>query len=168
MLRTGVIGGHLGTSILRRIGAQVARGEDPCSGSVYQGRSKLEMLIGPQVWREVVGKVVIDFGCGTGEDAVEMAQRGAKKVIGIDLRQKVLDCATWAARRAGVSDRCIFTTHTDEKADVILSLDGFEHYDDPEGVLKTMRELLRDSGRGCDRVVGSGGGEDRAAWCRRS
>jgi SAM-dependent methyltransferase len=30
---------------------------------------------------------------------------------------------------------------------VVLSLDGFEHYGDPEGILRTMRRLVRDDGR---------------------
>src|SRR6267142_1082240 len=38
-------------------------------------------------------------------------------------------------------------TATDERADVILSIDGFEHYDDPEQVLRVLRRLLKDDGR---------------------
>lgn len=141
----GVIGGRVGYGILRRIGP--AGGERYCSGSAYQGRSKLESLFGPEIWSAVAGKVVIDFGCGAGTDAIEVAQRGAKKVIGIDIRQKVLDAAQAAAEMAGVSDRCVFAMEADERADVILSMDGFEHYAEPEKILRTMGRLVRPRGR---------------------
>ena len=49
-------------------------------------------------------------------------------------------------RRAASLIDCMFTTHTDEKADVILSLDAFEHFDDPAEILRIMRRLLKDDG----------------------
>ena len=76
-----------------------------------------------------------------------MAQRGAHRVIGLDIRETVLEEARRAAASRGVSDRCLFTTHTDERAGVIVSIDGFEHYDDPEGILRMMRELIAPDGR---------------------
>jgi SAM-dependent methyltransferase len=117
-----------------------------CDGSAYNGRSKLEVLFGPQIWRELEGKKVIDFGCGAGVEAVEIAQRGARRVIGLDKRRDVLRQATERARQASVSDRCVFAAETSERADVILSIDSFEHFDDPAGILRTMRLLLNDGG----------------------
>lgn len=145
-MRTGFIGGPLGYYLLRWLGRHAAQ-EDHCSGSPYRDRSKVEVLLGSQIWSQLAGKVVIDFGCGTGTEAVEIAQHGAKKVIGIDIRPHVLASARDAAERAGVSDRCVFSTQTDEKADAIISLDGFEHYEAPDRVLSTMRRLLKNDGR---------------------
>lgn len=147
MLETAFLGGDLGYRVLRRLGARVARGEDRCDSSGYQCRSKLEVLFGPGIWAEVAGKVVVDFGCGVGKEAIDLARHGARRVIGIDIRPTALDCATTAARRAGVAERCLFTTHADEKADLIVSLDGFEHYDDAAGTLRVMRKLVKDDGR---------------------
>jgi ubiquinone/menaquinone biosynthesis C-methylase UbiE len=137
----GVIGGQLGYQLLRHI-AGVPRDDGRCSASAYEHRSKLEVLFGPGVWPAIEGRRVIDFGCGTGLEAVEAARRGAKRVIGIDVRESTLASARQAAKRAGVSDRCVFTTETDERADVIVSIDGFEHYGEPDGILRTMRRLL--------------------------
>ena len=142
----GIIGGILGYQMLRYLGRDSARGNS-CDGRSYRGRSKLEVLFGPQIWPEIRGKVVIDFGCGIGAEAIEIAQRGADRVIGIDIREKVLEAGKVSAERAGVSRRCLFTTQTTEKADVIVSLDGFEHYQDPERVLRIFRELIRPNGR---------------------
>jgi SAM-dependent methyltransferase len=117
-----------------------------CDGSAYQGRSKLEVLLGPRIWTEIAEKLVIDFGCGAGGEAVEMAQRGARRVIGIEIRESFIAEARKRAEREGVSDRCMFAQQTTEKADIILSIDSFEHFDDPAQVLRTMRGLLNDDG----------------------
>jgi SAM-dependent methyltransferase len=140
----GIIGGSLGYNLLRRISSD---GENVyCDGSSYLGVSKLEKLLGAKIWEETKDKVVIDFGCGDGDDAVEVAVRGARKVIGIDIRERALAKARKTAAAHGVADRCTFTTATDEKADVILSLDAFEHFDDPAAILRLMRKLVKDNG----------------------
>lgn len=141
----GILGGAIGYNLLRRINPGGRK--DPCDGSAYVGGSKMEILLGANIWDEVTGKVVLDFGCGSGREAVEMAARGARQVIGLDLREDLLDAARRAAERAGVSQRCHFTTRTDERADVVFSLDSFEHFDDPAAVLRTMRRLVKDAGR---------------------
>lgn len=146
MPRTGIIGGSLGYHFLRWISRRVAW-QDHCSGAAYQGRSKLEVLFGPSIWTHVSGKTVLDFGCGSGEQTIEMARHGAKKAVGIDIRESVLAQARRAAQEAGMPDRCVFLTRPGEPVDVILSLDAFEHYADPAAVLGTMRRLLRDDGR---------------------
>src|SRR5262249_18399728 len=117
-----------------------------CNGSAYEGVSKLETLLGKRIWQEIKGKIVIDFGCGYGDDAVEAVRRGAKKVIGVDIRENALAAARKRAAELGVADRCRFATHTDERADVILSIDAFEHFNDPAEALQIMRRLLKDDG----------------------
>ena len=140
----GIIGGSVGYHLLRRISADGETGY--CDGSAYEGVSKIETLLGNKIWAETKDKVVIDFGCGDGEDAVEVAARGAKRVIGVDIRERALANARKRAEARGLSDVCVFTTQTDEKADVILSLDAFEHFDDPAEILRIMRRLLKDDG----------------------
>lgn len=145
----GFIGGSLGYRLLKRINPGGAR--DNCSGDGYAGRSKIEVLFDKSVWSDVQGKTVVDFGCGTGTEAIEIARRGARRVIGLDIRESVLAAGREAAMSAGVSDRCVFATRTDEKADVIFSLDAFEHFDDPAHILGVMRDLVKDDG--CALVV---------------
>ncbi len=144
-MRLGFIGGQLGYKLLRRISRDGETGL--CDGSAYHGKSKTETLFGPGIWDELAGKVVLDFGCGTGETAIEAAQRGARKVIGLDISEKRLRAARESAQRAGVAERCVFASSTGEKADVILSLDAFEHFDDPARILEVMRGLIKDDGR---------------------
>jgi SAM-dependent methyltransferase len=143
-VRTGFVGGWLAARILRWANpSKTSR----CTGTAYLTRSKIDALLGEDVWAHIKGKTVVDFGCGTGGDAIEMAQRGAARVIGVDDRQRVLDEATEKARRAGVADRCHFTRELHHRADTVVSLDGFEHYGDPAACLSLMHGMLRPGGR---------------------
>lgn len=119
---------------------------DCCSGAVYEGKSKLSVLMGDRVFDEIAGKVVIDFGCGEGTDAIEMAVRGARHVTGIDIREDLLCLARRKALHAGVQNSCVFASSTKELADVIVSVDAFEHFGDPAGVLRSMNRLLKPGG----------------------
>ena len=74
----GIIGGRIGYYILKRISKDGESGY--MDGSVYANKSKLETLLGSQFWREIENKTVVDFGCGAGAEAVEIAERGASKV----------------------------------------------------------------------------------------
>jgi SAM-dependent methyltransferase len=142
---SGCVGGELGYRLVRTIAGSPPR-RHPCSGDSYRHRSKLEVLLGPDIWSRVAGKTVIDFGCGRGEHIVEIAQRGATRAIGYDIREHVLEAGRRLARDAGVADRCVFTTEPAEKADVVISMDAFEHFSDPAGVLRQMGALLKPGG----------------------
>ena len=140
-----IIGGRLGYHILRSI-CKDGRYTGYMDGTAYEHRSKLETLLGPRVWDAIRDKTVVDFGCGEGAEAVEMAKRGAQRVIGIDIGDYYLGRAVELARRVGVAGKCTFVKHTHEKADVIVALDSFEHFEDPAAILRAMRDLLRDDG----------------------
>ena len=114
-----------------------------CSGGAFAGRSKLELLGTPL---DVAGKTVIDFGCGEVHECVELAKRGARKVIGVDIRPEMLERARSLAGHHGVSDTCKFAQRTQEKADMVISLDAFEHFDDPAEILSLMEALLKPEG----------------------
>ena len=115
--------------------------------AAYVGRSKLEILLGRSIWDEIAGRTVLDFGCGPGIEVVEIVQRGAAHVVGIDIREKWLKQAQARADAAGVSDRCIFEKMWSEPVDVIVCLDCFEHFADPAAILRQMRALLNPGGR---------------------
>lgn len=140
-----IIGGVAGYRILKRFWPKGETGY--LDGSAYESKNKLEALLGEDVWSKISGKVVIDFGCGSGAEAVEMARRGARRVIGVDTMEPLLKVARDAAQAGGVADRCVFAPATDEKADVILSMDAFEHFEEPEAILSHMRGLIKEDGR---------------------
>ena len=67
-------------------------------------------------------------------------------MVGIDIRESVLERARVKADKAGVGGRVHFTTQPDEPVDAIVSLDGFEHFDRPGEVLDLMHGLLKPGG----------------------
>jgi 2-polyprenyl-3-methyl-5-hydroxy-6-metoxy-1,4-benzoquinol methylase len=124
--------------ILNRIAPAEVHREDP-----YEQQSKLRQLLGDEFLDEIRGKTVIDFGCGDGLETVEMAKAGAD-AIGLDIRESVLARGRALAAQEGV--RCEFTTQAARLADVIVSLDAFEHFADPEHILRLMFDLLKPGG----------------------
>jgi SAM-dependent methyltransferase len=114
-------------------------------GGAYAGRSKLRMLL-PGIEAEIKDKVVLDFGCGAGAEVKEMALLGAKRVIGLDVSAKWLQLAQKEAEQAGVAEKCEFVTSVSNPVEVIVSLDSFEHFAEPEAVLQTMYSVLEPGG----------------------
>jgi SAM-dependent methyltransferase len=141
-----LIGGALGIALLNLASRNGAL--ERCDiATAYIGRSKLEVLLGRSIWDEVRDRDVLDFGCGPGAEVVEIAEHGARRVIGLDLRQKWLDVGASHASAHGVAERCTFAREWNEPVDLIVSLDAFEHFADPAAVLVRMHELLRPGGR---------------------
>lgn len=122
-------------------GTPVPRGE-----AAYEGKSKLGILMGNDFFTRIAGKVVVDFGCGEGAGTVDMAKHGAGRAIGIDIREDVLETGRRRAVNQGVEDRCLFVTSTNELADFVVSVDAFEHFDDPAAILVLMEKLLKPTG----------------------
>ena len=110
------------------------------------GKLELTDVFGMNLFEEISDRIVVDFGCRVGVEAVQMAFRGAKRVIGIDIQERFLERGARLARKHGLQDRCIFVQNTDEKADIVVSKDAFEHFCDPAGVLLMMRGFLKEDG----------------------
>ena len=74
-------------------------------------------------------------------------------MIGIDIRPDVLETARRRAKEAGVEHNCYFgkgiTTDLAgvlDLADVVVSLDAFEHFADPAGILRDIDGVLKPGG----------------------
>lgn len=103
----------------------------------------------PNFLEMIRGKSVLDVGCGWGWQAVAMAQRGARFVVGIDVVRANLEKARALAKS------CQLGNHQIEFADglggypsfdVVLSCSSFEHFSQPETVLQQMRSAVLPSG----------------------
>jgi 2-polyprenyl-3-methyl-5-hydroxy-6-metoxy-1,4-benzoquinol methylase len=141
----GLIGGTFGYWMLKTLCPTGDSGY--LSGEAYANKSKLAVLLGERFFDEISGHTVIDFGCGTGGESVEMAQRGARRVIGVDIRDTWLNAARRHADEHRVADRCVFMTSPDQPADVVVSIDSFEHFADPADILRVMDSYLAAGGK---------------------
>jgi CelD/BcsL family acetyltransferase involved in cellulose biosynthesis/2-polyprenyl-3-methyl-5-hydroxy-6-metoxy-1,4-benzoquinol methylase len=119
---------------------------DHLNGSAYQNRSKLETLFGPELFYKIRNKTVIDFGCGHGDQTIELAKRGAKFVIGVDIREEMLEEARAKSGELGNLQFLGPAQCPRGIADFVISLDSFEHFENPSAMLELINELLQPGG----------------------
>lgn len=147
---TPLIGGALGVRLLKTLNSTGEVAAMPGGvPAAYLNKSKLEQLFGRGIWDEVRDRVVVDFGCGEAREVVELAEHGARRVIGLETYPPWFARAAERVAGSGVADRCAIAerwSRADGLADVVLSVDSFEHYEDPGAILDAMHQMLRPEG----------------------
>lgn len=110
-------------------------------------------------WRDsllfdgIAGAVALDYCCGNGEVAVEMARRGAKKVVGIDISDVAVRNATELARVMGVGDVCEFRVMDAERTDFpdgafdVVHEYGALHHLDLQEAFRELSRILKPDGK---------------------
>ena len=102
---------------------------------------------------DVRGKSVLDLGCGLGGLCVEVARRGARRVLGVDVGRPGIEYARWSLAQHGDRPPVEFRVYggdpdelAGERFDAVLSKDSFERYRLPPSVpdLETMAERMAD------------------------
>lgn len=101
----------------------------------------------------IKGAVALDYCCGNGEVAIEMAKNGAEKVYGIDISSVAVENARELAKSAGVGDICEFavmdaehTKFADGTFDVIHEYGALHHLDLPAAFAELSR-ILKPQGK---------------------
>lgn len=89
----------------------------------------------------IVGKSILDIGCGIGDLATEAATRGASQTFGVDLSEKAVEEARRLASERGVADRATFQVGDGAeialpKADVVVLNRVFCCYPNVDGLLQ--------------------------------
>ncbi|MCH7520340.1 MAG: class I SAM-dependent methyltransferase [Candidatus Marinimicrobia bacterium] len=99
----------------------------------------------------VPDQAILEFGCGTGSLAVELAGKGAQ-MTGIDLSEVAIEQARNKAERADVTDRSTFhvmdaedLTFPEESFDMVCGA-GILHHLDVERVLGEIYRVLKREG----------------------
>lgn len=96
------------------------------------------------------GHSFLEVGCGTGRYALEFARRGARRVVGIDISDKMLAVCQERARQEHLDDRCEFVQsdliqyQPDTQFDVCIGIGLFDYIREPLPVLTKMREVTQD------------------------
>jgi len=140
-----LIGGEVGYRLLKWL-HPANRVSKPMTEEYESAREKLKIMYGDSVFDRVQDRTIIDFGSGGGGATIELALSGAKKVIGLEIQDRFREVSKKRAMEAGVSDKCEFVAATNEKADIVFSLDAFEHFDDPADILAKMADVVKDDG----------------------
>jgi len=102
----------------------------------------------PDLRERVAGRRVLDFGCGSGRQAVALAAAGAAYVLGVDTNPTALARARELARREGraVEFAARIPEAVEGSFDVVISKDSMEHFAEPATELARMAAALRPGG----------------------
>ena len=110
------------------------------------------------------GKVVLDAGCGTGEETLFLASLGPAKVVGIDTSSGSLEVAWESAVRTGaknvefieasVLDESVFP---DENFDYVSSLGCIHHTPNTHRAFHNLGRMVRPGGHLCTFLYNSYG-----------
>ena len=98
---------------------------------------------------DVTGKAVLDLGCGYGHNCVDFIERGAKKVVGIDISKKMLEVANRESSHEKIEYINMSMTDISSlpcKFDLIYSSLAFHYIEDFEKLTADIYSLLNDNG----------------------
>jgi ubiquinone/menaquinone biosynthesis C-methylase UbiE len=105
------------------------------------------------LFQNIKGLTVLDYCCGNGEIAIEMAKQGAAKVYGIDISTVAIENAQNLARDAGVEKVCFFkvmdaehTEFPDQTFDIIHEY-GALHHLELSAAFKELARILKPGGK---------------------
>ena len=117
--------------------------------SIDNGLDKLVSTFGVSFLEEIRNKTILDYGCGAGYQVVAMALKGAKSVVGLEVRNDLFKEGINLSREYHVESKVKFSTCLDyrQKYDIIISQNSFEHYDDPCAILEEWKKLLKKGGK---------------------
>ena len=98
----------------------------------------------------IKGRTFLDVGCGNALYSLELARKGAAKVVGIDISEVMIGLCKQSSENENLTDVCTFiqTDLLDYKPestfDVSFGIGLFDYISDPLPVLKRMREVSTD------------------------
>ena len=94
-------------------------------------------------------KIILDLGCGFGEHCKRFVESGAKKVIGIDISEKMLEIA----KQENADSKITYInmpmeniSQLNEKFDIVVSSLAFHYVQDFSGVVKNIYDMLNENG----------------------
>jgi len=98
----------------------------------------------------IKGRTFLDVGCGNALYSLELARKGADKVVGIDISEVMIGLCKQSCEKQNLSDRCTFLQtdlldyKPDSKFDVSFGIGLFDYIRNPLPVLQKMREVSGD------------------------
>jgi SAM-dependent methyltransferase len=108
------------------------------------------------LWGAHDGEVILDYGCGPGNDLTGLAvHTGARKIIGFDVSQTALDIAAQRLELHGVRDRVELLRGGDDTPAIPLEDDSVDHVNclgvlhhtsHPEAIVAELARVLRPGG----------------------
>lgn len=136
---------------IEKFGAQAERWWDP------EGEFKTLHQVNPlrlqfiQQYADIVGKRIVDVGCGGGILTEGLARAGAD-ALGIDLSEELLDIAELHSLESGVSVKYQkisaeqLASEQPESFDHVTCMEMLEHVPDPGSIIKACSQMVKPGG----------------------
>jgi len=101
---------------------------------------------------DIRGRIVVDFGCGSGENSLLLARRGAY-VVGVDISESLIELARRRLEVNGLAGRAQFVVGSahdlplrEAAADVVLGI-AILHHLDLDAASREVHRILKPGGR---------------------
>ena len=94
-------------------------------------------------------KKILDIGCGSGRFCIPLALNGARRVVGIDFAENMIQLARDIATESGVKEKCTFILDDfinhqfNEKFDVTIAVGLFDYIRNPTDYLDKIKILTQ-------------------------
>ena len=98
---------------------------------------------------DMAGKTVLDLGCGYGHNCVDFVNRGAIRVVGVDISEKMLEIAKSECADPKIEYKHMSMTDIEnlgEKFDIIYSSLAFHYVEDFTTFAKTLANVTNNGG----------------------
>ena len=98
---------------------------------------------------ELKGKTILDLGCGSGERCADYIKRGAVKVTGVDISEKMLSVAQSENHDPHITYLKMPMEDIEainDTFDMVISSLAFHYVEDFQGVVSNVYRLLNESG----------------------
>lgn len=116
---------------------------------VVKYQKTLTNAFGSGFWALIKNKKVLDFGCGEGGFVIGMASKVCCKAEGIDIQDNFEVAKKYVSKHQILNTKFYLgdSVKMEEATyDVVISHDSFEHFEDPESILKEMVRLVKAGG----------------------
>lgn len=124
-------------------GYRELRNQDTCMNDLLEQPAMEKML------PDLKGKIVLDIGCGYGHNCLDFIKRGAKKVIGIDISEKMLDVAKKESANPDIEYRQMNMdeiSSLNTKFDLVYSSLAIHYAEDFKKLMSDIFGLLNNNG----------------------
>lgn len=124
-------------------GYKQLREKDTCLNDLLEQPAMAELL------PELTGKSVLDLGCGCGKNCLDFIRRGAERVVGIDISERMLDTARTEAAHDGIEYRRLSMediSALDMKFDLVYSSLAIHYVEDLAMLMRDICGLLNEGG----------------------
>lgn len=118
-----------------------------------KGYTANDLIEIPQLFQligDVKDKTILDLGCGAGGSAKKLIELGAKKVLGIDISNKMIETAKKTNSDPNINYKVMSMNEIEkieEKFDLVVSSLAIHYIKDYNGLCKKVYNLLKDDGK---------------------